>query len=138
MGSLPEERDAYLRAQVEPGEAVLAIGSPALVTDRRILFAWRLNWPPHTREWTHDAIAFDEITTWSEGRRHDERPILRIDHPSPRPPRAGTGSPVPVVSMGKSNRGGTPRPDRVHVFRPSRPRVRRDARPAAAGGRAAG
>ncbi len=96
MGSVACERDAYLRGQVEPDETVLATGSSGLVTDRgslavgsgelvtgrRILLAWRLNWPPCVGEWTHDAIDFEEITAWAEGRQHDERPILRITHPS--------------------------------------------------------
>src|SRR5437588_7072656 len=84
MGSGQEDRDTYLRAQVEPGETILASGQQAVVTDQRILFAWRLNWPPHQDEWTHDAIAFGEITQWSEGRRHDERPLLRLEHPAHR------------------------------------------------------
>lgn len=84
MGSMGERRDAYLRAQIEPGETILATGPPALVTDRRVLFGWRLRWPPHAGEWIHDALAFDEITRWSEGRRHDERPLLRLEHPSHR------------------------------------------------------
>ena len=84
MGSTNEQRDAYLRAQVEPGETILAVGPQALVTDRRILFGWRLNWPPRAGEWTHDALAFDEITRWREGPRHDGCPLLRLEHPSHR------------------------------------------------------
>lgn len=84
MGSRNEHQVAYLRAQVEPAETILAAGPQALVTERRILFGWWLNWPPHTGEWTHDALSFDEITRWSEGRRHDERPLLRLEHPSHR------------------------------------------------------
>jgi len=81
MGSGDEQRDAYLRAQIEPGETVLAAGRQALVTDRRILFGGRLDWPPHAGEWTHDALAFQEIIGWSQGRRHDDRPLLRLEHP---------------------------------------------------------
>jgi hypothetical protein len=76
-----DDRDAYLRAQLAPGEEMLAIGPQGLVTPRRILFGWRLKWPPHTGEWTHDELTFQEIARWSEGHRHDERPILRLEHP---------------------------------------------------------
>jgi len=95
MGSRNEQRDAYLRGQIEPGETILAVGpirpvsdhpdaTQALITDRRILFGWRLHWPPHAGEWTHDALAFEEITRWSKGRRHDHRPMLRVEHPTHR------------------------------------------------------
>lgn len=84
MGSTNEERDAYLRGQIEPGETILAIGPQALVTDRCILLGWRLQWPPHAGEWTHDALAFEEISRWSKGRRHDHRPLLRVEHPAHR------------------------------------------------------
>ena len=84
MGSRDEQRDAYLRAQIYPEETIQAVGRQALVTDRRILFGWQLHWPPHIGEWTHDGLAFEEITRWSEGRRHDERPLLRLQHPAHR------------------------------------------------------
>jgi hypothetical protein len=84
MGSRNEQRDAYLRGQIEPGEIILAVGPQALVTDRRILFGWRLPWPPHAGEWTHDALAFEEIIGWSQGQRHDHRPLLRLEHPAHR------------------------------------------------------
>src|SRR5438105_6198256 len=61
---LRELAASYLRRQIGPGETVLADAPERLVTDRRILFVWRLHWPPHTGEWTHDGIAFDEITRW--------------------------------------------------------------------------
>jgi len=76
-----EERDVHLRAQLAPDETVVAAGPQGFVTDRRILFAWRLNWPPHAGEWTHDAISFGEVTSWALGRLHDERPVLRLTHP---------------------------------------------------------
>jgi hypothetical protein len=84
MGSTNQQRDPYLRAQIQSGETVLAVGPQAVITDRRLLFGWRLIWPPHTGEWTHDALAFDEITRWHEGRRHDDRPLLWLEHPSHR------------------------------------------------------
>ncbi|MDP9340840.1 MAG: hypothetical protein M3Q23_01780 [Actinomycetota bacterium] len=97
MSSWSDQIDAYVRAQIEPGETILSAGSVglvrdrpadrvavrrvgALVTDRRILFAWRLSSPPHAGEWTHEALAFAEIARWSQGRRHDERPMLRLEH----------------------------------------------------------
>ncbi len=82
MGSSSEQLDAYLRALVEPGETILAAGPQGIVTDRRVLFGWHLHWPPHVDEWMHDTLAFDEVTGWSEGRRHDYRPLLRLEHTS--------------------------------------------------------
>jgi hypothetical protein len=84
MGSTNEQRDAYLRGQIEPGETILAVEPQAIVTDRRILFGWRLRWPPHAGEWTHNALAFEEIIRWRKGRRHDQRPMLRVEHPAHR------------------------------------------------------
>lgn len=84
MGLSNDQRDTYLRAQIEAGETILAVGPRAVITDRGVLFGWRLSWPPHAGEWTHDALAFDEITRWREGRRHDDRPLLRLEHPSHR------------------------------------------------------
>src|SRR2546428_11755425 len=75
------ERDAYLNAQLDPEEIVLARGRPGIVTEHRIVFAWRLGWPSLEGQWTHDALTFDEITRWSIGRRHDHRPVLRLEHP---------------------------------------------------------
>src|ERR1041385_8884052 len=82
MGSTNEQRDAHLVAQIEQGETILGVGPQALVTDRRILFAWRLAWAPHPGRWTHDSLVFDEIIRWTEGRQHDDRPLLRLEHPS--------------------------------------------------------
>ena len=48
-----------------------------MVTDHRLLFAWHL-----TSGWHVDAISFDEITGWFLGRQHDERPMLRLQHPT--------------------------------------------------------
>jgi hypothetical protein len=78
MGSRNARKDAYLRAQIGPAETILAAGRYVLVTDRRVLFCWPLL---RVGEWTHDSLAFDDITRWSEGRRHDERPLLRLEHP---------------------------------------------------------
>jgi hypothetical protein len=75
------ERDAYLLAQLEPKETVVATGQ-ALVTDRRVLFAWRVGLRPGPRDWTHDALTFQEITRWTVGRRHDHRPVLQLEHPT--------------------------------------------------------
>lgn len=75
------ERNAYLLAQLDPRETVVTSGPQALVTNRRVLFAWLLYLPPRAREWTHDALTFDEITRWTLGRRHDHRPLLRLEHP---------------------------------------------------------
>jgi hypothetical protein len=84
MSSPDGERDSYLRAQLVADEEVLAFGPQGLVTPRRVLFAWHLPWPPHVEDWTHDEVTFDELTRWSEGRTHDQRPILRLEHPAHR------------------------------------------------------
>jgi hypothetical protein len=67
-----------LRARLDPSETVVAHHRAVMVTDLRVLFAWEA-WPSG---WHSDAISFEEITGWALGRRHDERPILRIDHPT--------------------------------------------------------
>jgi len=73
-------RTTYLLAQLGPNEKVLAAGQ-ALVTDRRVLFGWQVGPRPRSREWTHDALTFHEITRWTVGQRHDHRPVLRLEHP---------------------------------------------------------
>jgi hypothetical protein len=70
------EREAVLRAALAPGEAVIAHGA-VMVTDRRLLFAWR-----GLSGWHSDAITFEEIRSWALGRLHDERPVVRIEHPT--------------------------------------------------------
>jgi hypothetical protein len=60
---------------------VVAHHGAVMVTDRRVLFAWEL----HRGEeptWYCDAIAFEEVARWSLGRRHDERPLLQLEHPT--------------------------------------------------------
>lgn len=71
------ERAAALDARLGPGETVVAHQGAIMVTDQRLLFAWGLSSGWHT-----DAISFEEITGWSVGRRHDDRPILRLEHPT--------------------------------------------------------
>jgi hypothetical protein len=53
-----------------------------MVTDRRLVFAWDLHRAPEGSTWFFDAVGFEEITRWSLGRRHDERPLLRLEHPT--------------------------------------------------------
>lgn len=72
------EREASLRACLDPSETVAGHHGGVMVTDRRMLFAWR-GWPDG---WHTDAISFGEITRWAVGRRHDGRPLLRIEHPT--------------------------------------------------------
>jgi hypothetical protein len=75
------ERDAFLEAQLEPGEVVVArSGDHPLVTDRRILMARQLSYPPRRGEWVCSPLAFGEITLWTIGRQHDLRPLLRLEH----------------------------------------------------------
>jgi|GEM_PF-7122519 plasmid stability protein len=76
------EGDAYLKAQLDADEEVVARGPQALVTDRRIFLEWhRLRFPPHSGEWTHDALTYREITRWAVGRTHDYRPLIHLHHP---------------------------------------------------------
>jgi len=74
------EREACLHARLEPGEAVIAQQGPLMVTADRVLFAW--DPPLGGNRWCSDAIAFEEVTRWARGRRHDERPLLRLEHPT--------------------------------------------------------
>jgi hypothetical protein len=75
------ERLHSLRAQLEGPERVSASNGRVLVTDRRIIFADYLYRYGHPiRDETRDAIAFDEIRAWAVGRRHDERPLIRLEH----------------------------------------------------------
>jgi hypothetical protein len=75
------DADAFLEAQLEPGEAMLArSGGHPLVTDRRIVWARQLEYPPRTGEWVCDSISFSQITAWALGRRHDGRPLVRLEH----------------------------------------------------------
>jgi len=61
---------------------VVAHRDAVMVTDRRLLFAWELHRALEGPSWFCDAIAFEEVARWSLGRRHDERPLLHLDHPT--------------------------------------------------------
>lgn len=76
------QEQAYLIAQVQPGEDVVAHLGKVMVTDRRVLVAWSLSQTPEGSRWFCDALSFEEITRWSVGRRHDERPLLLLEHPT--------------------------------------------------------
>jgi hypothetical protein len=71
------DREAFLRARLLPDETVVAQRHGVVVTDRRVLFAWE----GYPSSWRSDGVGFQEVTRWSLGRRHDERPLLRIEHP---------------------------------------------------------
>jgi hypothetical protein len=75
------ELEAILRARLETGESVLAHDGPVMVTDRRVLFAWEGVSGGGGSRWHSDAVGFEEVTRWSVGRRHDERPLVRLEHP---------------------------------------------------------
>jgi hypothetical protein len=76
------DRDAFLEAELAPGEVVVArSGDHPLVTDRRILMTRQLSYPPRRGEWVSSSLAFAEIARWSYGRQHDHRPFLRLEHP---------------------------------------------------------
>jgi hypothetical protein len=72
---------AFLGANLLPGETVVAIQRRrAMVTQRRVLFAWR----GYPSGWRFDAVAFEEVIRWSLGHRHDMRPLIRLEHPTHR------------------------------------------------------
>jgi hypothetical protein len=71
------ELASSLAGHLRPGETVVAHQGAIMVTDHRLLFAWKLS-----SGWHSDAISFDEVTGWSLGRQHDERPMLRLEHPT--------------------------------------------------------
>jgi len=48
----------------------------------RALFAWDVH--SGGSGWHSDAVAFEDVTRWALGRRHDQRPLLWLQH-SPRP-----------------------------------------------------
>jgi hypothetical protein len=80
---LRHERVRFLETQLEPGERIVAQsrGHP-IITDRRILWARQLTAPPRHGEWVCDALAFDQIAGYALGRRHDQRPLIRLEHRS--------------------------------------------------------
>lgn len=69
-----------LRAQLEPDEREIATNGCVLVTDQRIVFSDYLYRTRSIHDETRDAIGWDEISRWAFGQRHDERPLLRIEH----------------------------------------------------------
>jgi len=76
------DRGAFLETQLAPGEVVVARSRhQPLVTERRILMPRRLQLPPRRGEWVCSSLQFAEITRWSQGRQHDQRPLLRLEHP---------------------------------------------------------
>jgi hypothetical protein len=80
---LRNERVRFLETQLEPGERIVGQSRRhPLITDRRILWARRLSTVPRDGEWVCDALAFDEITGYALGRRHDQRPLIRLEHRS--------------------------------------------------------
>jgi hypothetical protein len=75
------DKEAFLRAQLEPNEVILArSGDHPIVTDRRMLWARQLHYPPCIGEWVCDSLALSQITKWTLGRRHDGRPLMRLEH----------------------------------------------------------
>ena len=52
------------------------------VTDRRIIIAWRTATPERPRAWAYDSVWFQEVTAWRQGRAHDERPVIVVEHPA--------------------------------------------------------
>lgn len=79
------DRDAFLEGRLERDEVVVArSGGRPLVTDRRILTAHTLYSPPSPPgrgEWVCFTLAFTEVDRWAQGRLHDHRPLLRLEHP---------------------------------------------------------
>jgi len=77
------ERDSFLETQLEAGERIVARSHDhPIITDRRILSARQLFAPPRRGEWICDALSFVQITGYALGRRHDQRPLIRLEHRS--------------------------------------------------------
>ena len=77
------ERDDFLETQLEPGERIIARSRDhPIISDRRILWAHQLIAAPQGREWVCEALSFDQITGYALGRRHDQRPLIRLEHRS--------------------------------------------------------
>jgi hypothetical protein len=74
-------REAFIDSQLGPGERVVARnGTRPVVTDRRILDARLLDFASRGTQWVLDVVAFEEVTSWADGRAHDGRPMLRLEH----------------------------------------------------------
>jgi hypothetical protein len=77
------ERDSFLGNQLEPGESIVARSRDhPIITDRRILWAKQLIAPPRGGQWVFEALSFAQITGYALGRRHDQRPLIRLEHRS--------------------------------------------------------
>ena len=73
------EMAAFLSTKLLPDETVVAVQRRgAMVTDRRVLFAW----PGYPSGWRFDAVVFKDVIHWSLGHRHDKRPLIRLKHPT--------------------------------------------------------
>lgn len=80
---LRHERDSFLDTQLEPSESIVARSyDHPIITDRRILSAHQLIAPPRRGDWVCEALSFAQITGYALGRRHDQRPLIRLEHPS--------------------------------------------------------
>jgi hypothetical protein len=78
---LRQERDIFLDTQLEPGERVICRSRDhPIITDRRILSAHRRVAGPRRGDWVCEALSFAEITGYALGRRHDQRPLIRLEH----------------------------------------------------------
>jgi hypothetical protein len=77
------ERDSFLVTQPEPGESIVARSRDhPIITDHRILWAHQLVAAPRRGEWVCEAISFAQITGYALGQRHDQRPLIRLEHRS--------------------------------------------------------
>ena len=80
---LSHERDGSLETQLEAGEVIVARSrNHPIITDRRTLSAHQLFSPPRRGDWVCEAISFAEITGYALGRRHDQRPLIGLEHRS--------------------------------------------------------
>jgi hypothetical protein len=74
------QRAAALRGMLQPGEVPVVTTDHVLLTARRVIFAESADMNGGVRQETPDALAFDEIEGWARGERHDQRPLVRLDH----------------------------------------------------------
>ena len=83
---IPRRPARRVEAELEPGERILADRHHRFVVSDRRCFLVRSRTDVGDRTWELDGVRFDEVVEWREGRTHDERPIIRMDHP-PHPRR---------------------------------------------------
>jgi hypothetical protein len=78
-----DDRLAYINRQLNTDESLLVqptgIWPRQFLTGKRILLVWPRQ--SSLRDWTHDSVWYDELTSWRWGQEHDGRPFVVLVHP---------------------------------------------------------